>query len=135
MCNQQSLRSACAYAPSDQSLCQLLEYFMSVKLLAEHHLEFLSLKGDCTGFSESTLVKISHSWKSHIVSEYDQEIPQSQTADKSWHRCQGSYVKRASFELHNDVFRTSSKLRPESTVTFLLFTSLACQSLHCSKMG
>ena len=27
---------------------------MSVKLLTEHHLEFLSLKGGCTGSSEST---------------------------------------------------------------------------------
>ena len=31
---------------------------MSVKVLTEHHLEFLSLKGGCTGSSESTLVKI-----------------------------------------------------------------------------
>ena len=30
---------------------------MSVQLLTEHHLEFLSLKGGCTGSSESTLVK------------------------------------------------------------------------------
>ena len=30
---------------------------MVVKLLTEHHLEFLSLKGGCTGSSESTLVK------------------------------------------------------------------------------
>ena len=30
---------------------------MSVKLLTEHHLEFLSLKGGCTGSSASTLVK------------------------------------------------------------------------------
>ena len=30
---------------------------MSVKLPTEHHLEFLSLKGGCTGSSESTLVK------------------------------------------------------------------------------
>ena len=30
---------------------------MYVKLLTEHHLEFLSLKGGCTGSSESTLVK------------------------------------------------------------------------------
>ena len=29
---------------------------MSIKLLTEHHLEFLRLKGDCTGSSESTLV-------------------------------------------------------------------------------
>ena len=33
--------------------CQSLEYFMNVKLLTEHHLEFLSLKGSCTGSSES----------------------------------------------------------------------------------
>ena len=31
---------------------------MIVKLLTEHHLEFLSLKGCCTGSSESTLVKL-----------------------------------------------------------------------------
>ena len=31
---------------------------MTVKLLTEHYLEFLSLKGDCTGSSESTLVKM-----------------------------------------------------------------------------
>ena len=41
---------------SDQSLCLLLEYSMTVKLLTEHHLEFLSLKGGCTGSSESTHV-------------------------------------------------------------------------------
>ena len=33
---------------------------MSVKLLPEHHLEVLSLKGGCTGASESTLVKMQH---------------------------------------------------------------------------
>ena len=31
---------------------------MIVKLLTEHHLEFLSLKGGCTGLSVSTLVKM-----------------------------------------------------------------------------
>ena len=44
-----------------------LEYFMSVKLLTEHHLEFLSLSGGCTGSSESTLVKMSNCWKSHAL--------------------------------------------------------------------
>ena len=43
-----------------QSVCKSLEYSMSVKLLTEHHLEFLSLKGGCTGSSESTLVKMPH---------------------------------------------------------------------------
>ena len=37
---------------------------MSVKLLTEHYLEFLSLKGGCTDSSESTLVKY------HIVRNY-----------------------------------------------------------------
>ena len=45
----------------------LLEYSMSVKLLTEHHLEFLSLKGGYTGSSESTHVKMSHCWKSHVA--------------------------------------------------------------------
>ena len=40
---------------------------MIVKLLTEHHLEFLSLKGGCTGSSESTLVKIPHCWKSQVA--------------------------------------------------------------------
>ena len=42
---------------------------MIVKLLTEHHLEFLSLKGGCTGSSESTHVKIPHCWKSHVVAQ------------------------------------------------------------------
>ena len=37
---------------------------MSVKLLTEQHLEFLSLKGGCKGSFESTLVKMSNCWKS-----------------------------------------------------------------------
>ena len=40
---------------------------MSVKLVTEHHLEFLSLKGGCKGSSESTLVKMSNCWKSHVT--------------------------------------------------------------------
>ena len=40
---------------------------MTVELLNEHHLEFLSLKGGCTGSSESTLVKMPHCWKSHVT--------------------------------------------------------------------
>ena len=38
---------------------------MIVKLLTEHHLEFLSLKEGCRGLSESTHVKMAHCWKSH----------------------------------------------------------------------
>ena len=67
MCDQQSLRSACAYAQSDQSLCKSLEYSMIVKLLTEHYLEFLSLKGGCRGLFESTRVKMPLCWKSHAL--------------------------------------------------------------------
>ena len=38
---------------------------MSVKLLTEHLLEFLSLKGGCTSSSKSTLVKMPQCWKSY----------------------------------------------------------------------
>ena len=40
---------------------------MNVKLLNEHHLECLSLKGCCRGSSEATLVKMSRCWKSHVM--------------------------------------------------------------------
>ena len=43
---------------------------MIIKLLAEHHLEFLSLTGGCRGLSESTLVRMPHCWKSHITAHY-----------------------------------------------------------------
>ena len=42
---------------------------MIVKLLTEHHLEFLSLRGGCRGSSESTLVKMPHCWKSHATAQ------------------------------------------------------------------
>ena len=42
---------------------------MNIKLLTEHHLEFLNLKEGCTGLSESTLVKMPHCWKSHVAAQ------------------------------------------------------------------
>ena len=42
---------------------------MIVKLLTEHHLECLSLKGGCRGSSESTHVKMPHCWKSHVTAQ------------------------------------------------------------------
>ena len=42
---------------------------MNVKLLTEHNLEFLGLKGGCRGSSESTLIKMPHCWKSHVVAQ------------------------------------------------------------------
>ena len=54
---------------------------MIAKLLTEHRLEFLNLKGGCRGSSESTLVKMSNCWKSQaaakIISELDHFKPQN----------------------------------------------------------
>ena len=47
-----------AHAQSDQSLWQSFEYFMTVKLLTENHLEFLSLKGGFT-CQYATLLEIA----------------------------------------------------------------------------
>ena len=49
--------------------CLSLEYFMTPRLLTEQHLEFLSLTEGFTGSSESTLVKMPHCWKSHVVAQ------------------------------------------------------------------
>ena len=40
---------------------------MNIRLLAEHHLQFLSIKGGCLGSSESTLAHLS---KYHIFGTY-----------------------------------------------------------------
>ena len=40
---------------------------MIVKLLTEHHLEYLSLRESCRGSSESTFVKMTNCWKSHAA--------------------------------------------------------------------
>ena len=69
MCDQQRHRSACAYTQIDQRLCKSLECSMTGKLLIEHYLEFLSLKGGCTGSSESTLVKMPHCGNSHAATQ------------------------------------------------------------------
>ena len=74
MCDQQRLRTACVYAQSDQSLCWSLEYFISVKLLTIHHLEFLSLKGGGTDSSESIHVKMPHCWKSHVAAQTGKQL-------------------------------------------------------------
>ena len=55
---------------------------MIVKLLTEHHLEFLSLTEGCTGSSESTLVKMSNCWKSHAAAQYKYKLVKDQDFEK-----------------------------------------------------
>ena len=47
---------------------------MGVRLLTEHHLEFLNLKEGCRGLSESTLIKMSNCWKSHAAAHISANI-------------------------------------------------------------
>ena len=42
---------------------------MSFKLLTEHHLGFLSLKGGYTCSSEYIRVRMQHCWKSHVMAQ------------------------------------------------------------------
>ena len=66
---------------------------MIAKLLTEHHLEFLSLKGDCRGSSESTLVKC-HIFGNHmhwleLVHEISNNVvcATSKALDQPAHKC------------------------------------------------
>ena len=43
---------------------------MIVKLLTEHHLEFLGLQGGYRGSSESTHVEMPHCWKSYATAQF-----------------------------------------------------------------
>ena len=47
---------------------------MTLRLLVEQDLELLSLKGGCTGWSESTFVKIFHYWKVHVAAHMGNSI-------------------------------------------------------------
>ena len=66
LCDQQSLRPACAYAPSDQSHCRPLED-SECKATTRTSFGVSKLKSS----SESTLVKIPHFWKSHVAAQVE----------------------------------------------------------------
>ena len=56
--------------------------------MTRHLLEFLSLKEGCTGSSKSTLVKMTHRWKSHVTAHIwasKQENLSSEVCEQ--HRC------------------------------------------------
>ena len=56
---------------------------MIVKLLTNHNLEFLSLKGGCTGLSASTLVKMPHCLKSHVAAQLWKDVKVKLIAEKA----------------------------------------------------
>ena len=71
---------------------------MIVKVLTEHHLEFLSLKGNCRGSSESTLVKKPNCWKSRVT---------AQNFVYSYNRVTKISLKKIYDEVKEDIFDMS----------------------------
>ena len=74
---------------------------MSVKLLTEHNLEFLSLKGGSTGSSESTHVKMPHCWKSHITVNYFQYESEEQEQNMTDMKLKN---EKERIDLGNDIY-------------------------------
>ena len=89
---------------------------MTVTLLTEYHLEFVSLTGGCIGWSESTLVKMPHCWKSHVVAHMLINVSMSSIL---------CYYHTWNFWLSPGKSATPF---PPGTCIFLL-TPLMCQSL------
>ena len=70
---------------------------MIAKLLTEHHLEDLSLKGGCRGSFESTHVKIPHCWKSHATAAVTRvKMPHCLTSHATAHTCQNATLWKIS---------------------------------------
>ena len=71
---------------------------MIVKLLTEHHLEFLILKRGHRGSSEFTLVKIPHCWNSHVTAHIISDEKRSEIHDKNNDRVLFRILKPITFE-------------------------------------
>ena len=130
MFDQQSLRSACANARSDQSLCQSLDCSMTIKLLTEHHFKFLSLKGGCRSSSESTYIVgnhmpwlISRLFFSQVKfddSNKDGQMLVTLTADLQEVTCQGNYSNQGELIILHFIW----------SITVIMFNYfLACDDL------
>ena len=75
---------------------------MSITLLIEYRLVFLSSEGGCTCSSESTLVKIPNCWKSHVTAQFFQaELARNDKA---------GFIapKNVPYILSHDIFRTTT---------------------------
>ena len=120
MCDKQSLRSACAYAQSDQSFCKTLEYSMSAKLLAEHHLEFLNLK-------EAVHAHLSlHLSKCHIVGNHMSRLICVPALGTHCHSFLANILHKGYAKLKK-VRHILWKLTIEASSCMVLMSSILCQ--------
>ena len=65
---------------------------MTVELLTECHLEFLSLKGGCTDSSEFTHVKMPHCLKSHVTAQMKTYIATHSGLDSDYTMLKYPYI-------------------------------------------
>ena len=59
------------------------------------HLEFLSLKGNCTGSSESIHVEMPHCWKSHAMAYIIDQITLCSLETRSFSELGYEYISLA----------------------------------------
>ena len=89
--------------------------FSEDELLTEHHLVFLSLKGGCTGSSESTLVKMTHCWKSRVTTHMHIFKTWPKLKDRLrrsyWRSCHTNYLKSVHVGRKNDLISKDAKIR------------------------
>ena len=97
---------------------------MSVNLPTKDHLEFLSLKGGCSGSLVSTHVKIPHCWKSHVTAHL---LIDSFHKPERKDRHRGSNM--SAHVLLNLLNKLEKEIKCEACRTFYLFfaTSLMIQ--------
>ena len=80
---------------------------MTLRSLTEHHLAFIGLKGDCTGSSESTLIKMPHCWKSHVAVHIDIDSIEGRKISKLTSRKKNNDLR--SIQRHAHLHQTMTK--------------------------
>ena len=98
---------------------------MIAKLLSEHNLEFLSLKGGCRGSSESTLVKMSHCWKSHAAAQLKWVLMKNYCQHYSY-----SYDTCDGYHYYDDVSPSFMSCLLQSTCSLFTTDSLKIKMLR-----
>ena len=76
---------------------------MIVKLLTEHYLEFLSLKGGCRGSSKSILVKMPNRWKSHVTAQFFPFFSNTMSSQEQVQLTEEAVMMRGLSGVHSEV--------------------------------
>ena len=109
---------------------------MFVQLLTEHHLEFLSLNGGCSGSSESIHVKMSHCWKFHVAAQIMRHALESSPSSllcaweqgRFWLDCTGTQARTSIGWLFSLRYQGSHRLEKNLNLEGSLEKSLKIKS-------